>query len=75
MPLFESEYNPHEQVTIVEAMIPFKGQLSFKQYMKDKPVKWGIEGFTLSDATTGYVYRNNTDKARRRTGQHFYLVN
>ena len=56
-PLFEAEYNLHEQVTIDEAMIPFKGRLSFKQYMKDKPVKWGIKVFTLSDATNGYVYR------------------
>ena len=65
---FKSEYNPHEQVTIAEStcMIPFKERLSFKEYVKDKPVKWGIKGFTLSDATTGYVYR---DKARRRTGQ------
>ena len=56
-PLFESEYSLHEQVSIDEAMIPFKGRLSFKQYMKDKPIKWGIKVFTLSDATNGYVYR------------------
>ena len=44
-------------MTIDKAMIPFKGQLGFKQYMKDKPTKWGIKVFTLSDATNGYVYR------------------
>ena len=47
----------HQQVTIDEAMIPFKGRLSFKQYMKAKPTKWGIKVFVLSDATNGYVYR------------------
>ena len=25
--------------------------------MKDKPTKWGIKVFTLSDATNGYIYR------------------
>ena len=25
--------------------------------MKDKPTKWGIKVFVLSDATNGYVYR------------------
>ena len=25
--------------------------------MKDKPTKWGIKAFALSDATNGYVYR------------------
>ena len=56
-PKFEQEYIPHTQVTIDEAIIPFKGRLSFKQYMKDKPVKWGIKVFVLSDAHNGYVYR------------------
>ena len=41
-------------------MIPFKGRLSFKQYMKNKPTKWGIKVFVLSDATNGYVYRIQT---------------
>ena len=38
-------------------MIPFKGRLGFKQYMKDKPTKWGIKVFVLSDAVTGCVRR------------------
>ena len=54
---FKSNYTPSDYVTIDEAMIPFKGRLGFKQYMKDKPTKWGIKVFTLSDATNGYVYR------------------
>ena len=52
-PRFESEYVPHKQVSIDEAMIPFKGHLGFKEYMKDKPTKMGDKG----DATNGYVYR------------------
>ena len=44
-------------MTIDEAMIPFKGRLSFKQYMKAKPTKWGIKAFVLSDTTNGYVHR------------------
>ena len=48
----------HKQVTIDEAMIQFKGRLAFKQYMKDKPVKWGgFKVFVLSDAHNGYMYR------------------
>lgn len=56
-PLFESEYVLHKEVSIDEAMIPFKGRLAFKQYMKDKPTKWGIKVFTLCEATNGYVKR------------------
>ena len=55
VPQFESEYEMHQQCTIDEAMIPFKGRLGFKQYLKDKPTKWGIKVFVLADATNGYV--------------------
>ena len=54
---FSENYTLHQPVTIDEAMIPYKGRLSFKQYMKNKPTKWGIKVFVLSDATNGYVYR------------------
>lgn len=55
VPLFQSEYEMHQQCTVDEAMIPFKGRLGFKQYLKDKPTKWGIKVFVLADATNGYV--------------------
>ena len=45
----------HQQCSVNEAMIPFKGRLAFKQYMKDKPTKWGIKVFVLADATNGYI--------------------
>lgn len=56
-PRFDQEYHMHQQCTIDEAMIPFKGRLGFKQYMKDKPTKWGIKVWVLADATNGYVKR------------------
>ena len=44
-----------KECSIDEAMIPFKGCLAFKQYIKDKPTKWGIKVFVLADAHNGYV--------------------
>ena len=40
-------------------LIPFKGRLGYKQYqyMKNKPTKWGVKVFVLSDATNDYVDR------------------
>ncbi len=57
LPRFESNYTLHQAVSIDEAMIPFKGRLGFKQYIKNKPTKCGIKAFVLSDATNGYVFR------------------
>ena len=36
---------------IDEAMIPYKGHRGFKQYMKDKPTKWGMKLVRLETAT------------------------
>jgi len=65
VPLFESQ----ENVSIDEAMIPFKGRLRFKQHMKDRPTKWGIKVFVLADATNGYVSRLQV-----YTGKNSFLV-
>lgn len=53
----QSVYQPNQEGSIDEAMIPFKGRLSFLQYMKSKPTKWGTKLFILADAHNGYVYR------------------
>ena len=47
----------HQQCSIDEAMIPYKCRLGFKQYIKNKPTKWGIKIFVLADATVCYVKR------------------
>ena len=56
-PRFDQEYNMHQECSIDEAMIPFKGRLGFKQYLKDKPTKWGVKVWVLADAKHGYVKR------------------
>jgi hypothetical protein len=47
-------YSPHPQNSIDEAMIPFKGRSSMKQYMPMKPVKRGFKVWVRADAVTGY---------------------
>lgn len=37
-------------------MIPFKGRLGMKQYMKYKPMKFGIKVWVAADAVTTYCY-------------------
>ena len=57
MAQFSHSYTLRQVVTIDEAMIPYKGRLSFKRYIKSKPTKWGIKVFVLSDANNGYIYK------------------
>lgn len=35
-------------ICVDEQIVPFKGQLSIKQYIKNKPIKWGIKILKVS---------------------------
>ena len=56
---FKSVYYPHCEVSIDEAMIPFKGRSSMKQYLPLKPVKRGFKVWAMADAINGYMYDFN----------------
>ena len=49
-------YNPHCLLSIDEAMVPFKGPSSMKQYMPIKPIKRGFKIWVIADALNGYFY-------------------
>lgn len=48
---------PSEQdLCVDEQMVPFKGQLSIKQLMKGKPIKWGVNIVLLCGGKSGMAY-------------------
>lgn len=47
-------YSASEYLTIDEKLEPFRGRVSFLQYMPNKPAKYGIKVFALVDAKTFY---------------------
>lgn len=52
----QAAYSPNRELSVDEAMIGFKGRLSFIQYLPNKPTKWGMKAYVLADSVTGYVY-------------------
>ena len=52
---FLTLYSPHCENSIDEAMIPFQGRSSLKQYMPAKPVKRGIKVWCRADSHSGYL--------------------
>lgn len=54
---FWNSYDPQQHLAVDEAMIPYKGRIGLKQYMKAKPHKWGIKVFVLANSTNGYISR------------------
>ncbi|XP_021114632.1 piggyBac transposable element-derived protein 4-like [Heterocephalus glaber] len=48
-------YTPSEYMTIDEQLASFHGRCSFRQYMPNKPSKYGIKIYALVDAKTFYT--------------------
>lgn len=57
---FRELYTPSENLTLDEAMIPFRGRVSFKVYMKNKPNKYGVRLEVVTDADNGVVLHFET---------------
>ena len=53
--MFRRIYCPHKNVSVDEAMIPFKGRSILKQYMPLKPIKRGIKVWSMADAENGFL--------------------
>ena len=49
------QYSPHREVSIDEAMVPFKGRSTIKQFMPQKPIKRGFKVWCRADACNGFI--------------------
>ena len=52
---FQHYYHPNQDLSLDEGMIPTKNSLSIRQYIKDKPIKWGIKTYLVCDSDNGYI--------------------
>lgn len=56
-PNFENVYDLHKNILIDECMIPWRGRLSFRQFIASKPIRFGIKVWVLADSESKYIYR------------------
>ena len=56
-PNFENAYDLHKNISIDECMIPWRGRLSFPQFIASKPIQFGIKVWVLADSESKYIYR------------------
>ena len=48
-------YQPRQQLAIDERMVKSRHRSGIRQYIKDKPTKWGIKLWVLADSSNGYT--------------------
>ena len=76
---FRTHYVPHKELSVDEAMVGFKGRLSWLQYMPAKPTKWGMKVWQCCDSTNGYcctfqVYTGKEKQVRERGLGHHVVI-
>lgn len=54
---FMKYYEIGNSLSIDEGMIKFNGLVSFKQYIKIKPVKYGVKAFLIADSFNYYCHK------------------
>ncbi|UYV65293.1 PGBD5 [Cordylochernes scorpioides] len=62
---FQCLYSPTQNLTIDEAICPFRGRIRFRIYIKGKPHKYGIKIYHICEANSGYTCNINI-----YTGKH-----
>ncbi|XP_040264689.1 piggyBac transposable element-derived protein 4-like [Bufo bufo] len=67
---FQAARNPSKQQSIDEHMIKYKGQNIIKQYIRNKPVKWGFKLWCRCDAISGYLYQFDIYTGRKTDTEH-----
>ena len=72
-------YQPNREINIDERMVRSKARFSFRQYIRNKPVKWGFKLWCLCDSHNGYtssfsVYRGKNGEVRSSNGLGYDVV-
>ena len=55
LPRFTTVYAPSQNLPLDETLINCKGQDQFRQFLPLKRSRFGLKGFVIADASTGYV--------------------
>ena len=67
-------YAVNSYVTTDEQLIPFRGRVPFKQYMPNKPDKYGMKLFLLCDCASGCTFNGMPYVGREGNERHVGLA-
>ena len=75
LPRFTAVYAPSQNLSLDETLIKFKGRVQFRQFLPLERSKFGLKGFVIADALTGYVLNTSiyTGKERPAASKHLAM--
>lgn len=53
----EENYTPHENLTVDEQLLAFRGKCPFRMYIQNKPAKYGIKIVMVNDVASKYMLK------------------
>ena len=62
-------YQPRQNLAIDERMVKSRHRSGIRQYIEDKPTKWGIKLWVLADSSNGYTIDFNVYIGRAAAGE------
>ena len=70
---------PEKEISVDERMVRSKARFSFKQYICNKPTKWGFKLWCLCNSSNGYtikfsVYRGKSGEVSSKKGLSYDVV-
>ena len=75
----KSLHQPNAEISIDERMVKSKARFSFRQYIKNKPTKWGFKLWCLCDSHNGFtnnftIYRGKEGESLSKNGLGYDVV-
>jgi hypothetical protein len=64
---FKMLYMTGRELAVDEAMIGLKGRFILKQYLPEKPTKWGINAWGIADSSNVYLLKCDMYKGKKET--------
>ena len=54
---FAAAYYPEEHVAVDESIMPWRGKVSFRMFIPNKPVRYGMKLYCLCESSSGYIVK------------------